>query len=161
MLDSQATFRFRSIRGVNGITEHLIKAQKSNFSPPHLRLGECPPTKISRRLWVARKWREKKAALKQSPYWENYGLRELIGCGPCPLRRQTLGTATHDAVGQHQPGRPFQNAQGARRTHVSTGLDCWQGCKISLLINPVNTFQRVLAVIWMPTMDLRLYKKFF
>lgn len=94
-----------------------------------------------------KKVKGKKAALKQSPYWENYGLWELIGCGPCPLRRQTLGTATHDAVGQHQAGRPFQNAQGARRTRVSTGLGCWQGCNTSLLINPVNAFPRVLAVI--------------
>lgn len=91
--------------------------------------------------------KEKKAALKQSPRRENYGLRELIGCGPCPLRMQALGTATHDAAGQDQPGRMFQNAQGAQRMRVSTGLGCWQGCETSLLTNPVNAFQRFLAVI--------------
>lgn len=53
------------------------------------------------------KVKEKKGALKLSPHWENYGLQELIGCLPCPLKMQTLGTATHDAVGKDQPGKPF------------------------------------------------------
>lgn len=47
------------------------------------------------------------------------GATGIYRCGPCPLRTQTLGTATHDAARQDHPGRHFKNAQGAPRTHVS------------------------------------------
>lgn len=90
---------------MNGITEHLIKVQVELLSPTSEAWGT--PHQDFQNALGGKKVKEKKAALKHSPHWENYGLQELIGCGPCRLRMQTPGTATHDAAGQDRPGRPF------------------------------------------------------